>query len=647
MREHQAYLINLSHEAGLSRVPLFLTNILASTNEATAFGHLGRYYVHLNYGLLNQFTTDRAVFRRIVLHELSHIRNRDINKTYFTVAIGWAFALVALLPMALDLLVSLLTNFSQTYITAWNIFWRLLLFVPLIYLTLNAILRARETYADVRASTWDNPDGDQSFDLSTSAPREAAWRSLWKSHPAPEERKQLVINPSRLLQQGEWDIFITGVIVTSFLSNITLVLGTFFIFTNPELNLFIEPDVLGIAFACLVVGIVGLGTWRAIFAQKALGERVLHTLRAGFILFLGLLLGQALSLTAYDTGHSYFTGISTQSTTINVQQAFAFIAALKTSGGGNEAAFATTTSTLSWNLILASLVLGLFLFLLLLLFLRWVATTANLWLELATNRPSPRHTYWLGFVLASIVLGVWFARISTSLQVIQALPATQSVIDAAPMLLSLDKPFSNAPSIIFNTAQDPLVCLAFLLIWTYPLAISLWQKKLAPVTSARWAFLEASNQAPLPTRTQPPLLQPLRALLCGLAGGLIFWGIDLLFIHTSAINPYTLSLQNSTTFYVILLQGSIAAIVAATSQRLGTFQALLAAFIAGCVMVPGVVIHTIVDQQMSITPQQVGILFLQIVNEGAFLALPLALIVSTLKEGIRDSFKRHKAAPTI
>ena len=40
------------------------------------------------------------LFDAIVLHELGHIRNRDIDQTYLAVAIWWAFVVAALLPMA-------------------------------------------------------------------------------------------------------------------------------------------------------------------------------------------------------------------------------------------------------------------------------------------------------------------------------------------------------------------------------------------------------------------------------------------------------------------------------------------------------------------------------------------------------------------
>ena len=93
-----AYLDDLSHEAGLSRAPTFLLNPLAPSNSGLAFGRFGRYYVVLNGGLAVQFYVDRPAFRAVMLHELAHLRNGDVNKTYFTVAVWWAFLGVAPIP---------------------------------------------------------------------------------------------------------------------------------------------------------------------------------------------------------------------------------------------------------------------------------------------------------------------------------------------------------------------------------------------------------------------------------------------------------------------------------------------------------------------------------------------------------------------
>ncbi len=94
----------------------------------------------------------RPAFRAILRHELAHIRNRDVGITYFTIAIWYAFLLVAVLPFALTLL-------DEGVGSIFSVTWRLLVLAALVYLTRNAVLRSREVYADVRASVSDGPDG--------------------------------------------------------------------------------------------------------------------------------------------------------------------------------------------------------------------------------------------------------------------------------------------------------------------------------------------------------------------------------------------------------------------------------------------------------------------------------------------------------
>lgn len=93
-----AFLSALCQEVGLARVPIFLTD--ARSSSMVTFGRRGRYYITIPSTAVMQFQRDFPAFRAIMLHEFGHIRNADIDKTYFALAIGRAFALVALLPWA-------------------------------------------------------------------------------------------------------------------------------------------------------------------------------------------------------------------------------------------------------------------------------------------------------------------------------------------------------------------------------------------------------------------------------------------------------------------------------------------------------------------------------------------------------------------
>ena len=193
-----AYLEGLCREAGLSRRPTFVANPLDPSAGGLAFGARGRYYVSLGGGLVDQFYTDRDGFRAVVLHELAHLRNGDVDKAYFTVAIWRAFLVAALTPFVLGALVSL-----PSAIDLVTVAWRVIPLIVLVLLMRNAVLQARELDADVRASTWDGPTGALNRLLeSLPRPSGSAWRSLLRVHPDPAERRLALDETERLLRMG-------------------------------------------------------------------------------------------------------------------------------------------------------------------------------------------------------------------------------------------------------------------------------------------------------------------------------------------------------------------------------------------------------------------------------------------------------------
>ena len=145
MPEVMAELTALCNEAGLKRQPQFLWNPLNPVSEGLAFGRKGRYAVALTGGLVKQAYTDLPVFRAIMRHELAHLRNGDIDKTYFSVAIWWAFVITALVPFAASFVRPFAVSFIFQDLTLYlNIILRVLALTALVLLMRNAVLRARE-----------------------------------------------------------------------------------------------------------------------------------------------------------------------------------------------------------------------------------------------------------------------------------------------------------------------------------------------------------------------------------------------------------------------------------------------------------------------------------------------------------------------
>lgn len=131
----------------------FAADLLNPAVGGLAFGRAGRRYVVLNRGLLQLAGSDRAGFRAIMLHELAHVRGRDLDVAYLTVVIWRVFLAVVLLPTFIlfhsELDADALTTTGQVE------FWVQLAALALTVLVLHhSILRERELRADARAVLW-------------------------------------------------------------------------------------------------------------------------------------------------------------------------------------------------------------------------------------------------------------------------------------------------------------------------------------------------------------------------------------------------------------------------------------------------------------------------------------------------------------
>lgn len=363
-----AYVEELCREAGLSDFPTLVWNPLNPASSGLAFGRFGRYYVSLTGGLVSLFYTDRPAFRAVMLHELAHLRNGDVDKTYFTVAVWWAFVVCVLAPFVVTEPAALL-QIDQPWLTLFRHSWRLLVLTALVYLTRNAVLQARETYADVRASVWDGPTGALRRVLaSLPVPEGGRWRALLRMHPNPDVRCQTLDDTMPMFRLSFWDAFGTGVVATVAFRNVQYLL--------PASQGFLISLGAALIFAPLAVGVAGIGVWRGTFAALARGKPPRGSGRLGLALGLGAVLGQAASFSAYAVAK-------------------------------REQALRGMDLLVSYAWWGGLLVVSLF------LFFRWVASGASTWLEVAMAGRSPRPFYRWGLALAGGLLAIWLAFLFT------------------------------------------------------------------------------------------------------------------------------------------------------------------------------------------------------------------------------------------
>lgn len=588
----------LCQTAELSPYPLFVWNPL-KLDLPSVFGRRGQYYVTLSGAFITRFFyTDRAAFRAIILHELAHLRNADVDKTYFTIAASCAFVTVALVPSAacllwpglsLGLILDILFQISSSTV--------------LVVLTGLAVLRVREYYADVRASVWDGTSVNLNRVLAALPPCKAGrWRQFFHFHPDSTERQQTLKDTYSLFRLSFWDAF--GIGIAAWVATDT-VQGIVFVIFTPDVsqllqsfNLLYLVVLFGIplCFMTMAVGAVGIAVWRGTFAALTRGQRTSDPGRLGFALALGYV---------YCNGAVVVAAIADKSLTSDV---VASMVALKVFGA-------------------ALLLISHF------LIFKWLAAAVSAWLEVILQSDSPRPALIISIAIAIGLVVAW-----------------GGMAVWAPILYLL---YINQISVGWDVSiylhaliWGPAVCLSSVMLWAFPLAAWFWRKRAVYTSYSTWVFLDGPSDIP----SQAPL-RPGLALLIGIATGVVFCLMlalvyfrnylpseiaSFILLHFSyAKNSLEEAYGSNMGGLIIwgpaaMLQAIAAAITASGITRLSALYGMFAAFIAGLVMVIGdyLLIVLIADTHQSLYETLLtSAIFL---GAGTVLALPIALAVGVI-----------------
>jgi hypothetical protein len=538
--ELAAYLDELCVEAGVAPKPTFLVNPLVATASGLAFGRAGKYHVVLMGGLVGQFFRDRASFRAVVLHELAHLRNADIDKTYLTIAIWYAFLLTSLLPFALTLI-----GAPLGFVLSHG--WRVVALGLLVYLTRNAVLRAREMYADVKASVWDGPSGSLARMLEHLPVVDRGWRALTRSHPDARLRRRTLSDTRHLFEIGKWEAVGTGIAaMLAFLGVFSLTAKI----AQGRNSSTLAPLLAGAVIAPLVAAILGLGLWRGTFANLTCGGRQQGVARLALGLVTGALLGRVLAI---------------------------------------EFALTTSDSSSTWGIatfVFAHIIWAALLLLVVTIILRWIVSGASVWLEVAAAMRTPRPIYLAGLVLAAGMMVLCFSVLFPAIQFISLPPPGSSTSE---LVMASTMPLMMITMLLF-VLSPVFTLLALVSIWAFPFA-AMYSPRRDPVTAGSpWAFLGATT-VPWNILPQPPLT-PRMALRMGLVAGVACAG-SLILLRvawrlefdeaTRALDATKLRLYFSMIALAVVAQSAAAAIAARRALRLPVIHGAFAAFVTGVV----------------------------------------------------------------
>jgi Zn-dependent protease with chaperone function len=285
----------------------FVAALTDPSIDGLAFGHVGRRYVLIPRGLIKLSATDPPAFQAIVLHELAHVRNRDLDVTYLTVLLVRAFLGVVILP-ALLLTARPLSVVSVNTTGRIGLWVQLAGLAVLVLLSHYAIVRERELRADGRAMTW--PAGqalarvlraaDEQRQEQVPDGRRRWLRTVVSLHPDLAMRTRVIADPGALSNFGPASIFAMGLAFGLAATSMAAAFGDGLLGLLPAHPYLPVLAVPALAPVTLVMGFaVGLAVWRACRWSSS-GRGLLSLQRAGLALGAGLGAGEL--LTAQESG---------------------------------------------------------------------------------------------------------------------------------------------------------------------------------------------------------------------------------------------------------------------------------------------------------------------------------------------------------
>lgn len=309
-----AHLDALVERVGLARAPTFLIAPYQYTPSGLAFGFRRRWFVQLNAGLVQRFGVDRPAFTAIVLHELAHFRNRDIWRTYFTIAVWRSFLFLAFIPYVGLLICPRLfsdpLHWRLADVRPWvpniHISGAVLALTVLLYLSRSAVLRVRETHADATAALFEH-DGALARILATVPPtHRSAWWRLLRMHPSARQRRTVLENPTALFSSGFMAMVGAGIAIALVSANLNLLVTVIGIAMAPTIHVLTLVILLvffstGAIATVLIAGLASVTMWRARLRVCVAAVRV-PVVRLAVALALGMLLGEPLSIVDADAG---------------------------------------------------------------------------------------------------------------------------------------------------------------------------------------------------------------------------------------------------------------------------------------------------------------------------------------------------------
>jgi Zn-dependent protease with chaperone function len=561
LEEVVAALHDLCRTAGLSPEPEFWWNPLdVRPKMALAFGPRRRRRVGLSGGLVMSHYTDPPLFRAVLLHELAHLRNRDVTLTYVALSMTWAFAATAFVPNAVITLARK-PNLSDVLLTMVEVGT----FALCAVLTLAAILRAREFYADVRSATWHRDS--QLGAILEGAPPIPRWRRLTSTHPDPQKRARLLKSTDELFVFGTGDAFGIGVSA-----------GIISMFSALILSPLMSPLTIGVPllismpFASCAIAV---GVWRAAFLALMRGQTSVPLYRTAFATAAGGIVG-FVTIPFFGTTMiaSGFGGANPD--------------ILKLGGVGPGMILAV--------FLLFSVAVLLVVAVALAVNLAWIEATARYWLRATLVGKCPRSIALAVCIASAFAANVWVVA-APVISVVAAGVQPEDLVQNPLIYLWFVWAVTGSP------LSSLLAWVGIAGLWALPLSATLWSRQ---SKIADWAFLDVAPAAVPAPLTGFARLR--RAILIGMVVGLVavltvyLLQLPLPVGEGAPHGADALLLWLPRLIIGMLAQAVVAVLVTIDTPASALPASLLAAFVAGAVfaLAEALQIGTVITPRQSI-----------------------------------------------
>lgn len=212
--------------SNLAYTPRLLLDTNSKTSNCQVFGS-DKSSLKIGGGLRLLLRQNPDYFRAIILHELAHITNGDVQITYFSRSI-WNSLILISIPFLIHIALYDIRVFPV-------VLFQILATLIIATAILRDILRWREIYADWKASLW-GARLPLIRILHENQKKDQRWKSWVMFHPTPKERLDALENPTRLFLVDKKLPFFIGFLLSYVLQTIASIL--------PSLHLLFSKGIL-------------------------------------------------------------------------------------------------------------------------------------------------------------------------------------------------------------------------------------------------------------------------------------------------------------------------------------------------------------------------------------------------------------------